>query len=54
MVLSLDLRQHLLHSGRGGKRFREERNQAQTTLWSHAREESAWVLVVSPSLAGDL
>lgn len=55
MVLSLDFRQRLLHAaGRGGKRFGGERNQAQTALWSHAREVSTRVLAVSPSLAGDL
>lgn len=54
-MLSLDFRQHLLHAAeRGGKRYRGERNQAQTAPWSHAKEMSAWVLAVSPSLAGDL
>lgn len=51
MVLSLDFRWHLLHAaGRGRKKYRGEGSQAQTAPWSHAKEVSALVLVVSPSL----
>lgn len=68
MVLSLDFRQHLLYAaGRRGKRYRGERNQAQTAPWSHAKKcqlgfwrlvqvllgiYDALCLAVTPSLLG--